>query len=431
MSQSPTPPPGPADPPGAAGANDFPLIQGGPGRVSAQGISKRFHLSGTRGMLRSLLFPKRDGGADDLWALRDVSFSVEPGEAFGIIGHNGAGKSTMLKLLAGIMPPTRGSLALEGRLACLIEVGAGFHPELTGRENVFLNGVILGMTRREIQQKLDSIVAYADLERFMDVPVKRYSSGMFMRLGFSVAVHARPEVLLVDEVLAVGDHAFQNRCVRTISDLRRQGTAVVLVSHNFFTVLGTCSRALWLERGQVRSAGRVDDVVRDYERQVQGVDIGQEIQYEVGEVARFSGAEVRTPMPLPSGGTLSMAVDLDLRTPLVPTLGFGVIRSDGFACGASNTRVLKVRPPRLEGRHRLELDLPDLRLVPGSYRLVLELADEHQAATLARCAVPFQVSSDIPNLDPQFYGVFLPDHRWSVDGKPVDREASLPAGGAS
>ncbi len=400
--------------------SEYPDLVGGPGRVSVEGVCKRYHLSGTRGLLRSLLFPNRDGGADDLWALQDISFAVEPGEAFGIIGHNGAGKSTMLKLLAGIMPVTRGRIDRQGRLACLIEVGAGFHPELTGRENVYLNGVILGMTRREVQARMDSIVAFADLEKFMEVPVKRYSSGMYMRLGFSVAVHAHPEVLLIDEVLAVGDQAFQHRCLQTIGDLRRQGTAVVLVSHSFFTVLGTCSRAMWLDHGRIRSIGAADEVVKAYERQVQGLEVGQEVHFENGEMARFSHPELRSAVPMPSGGTLSVAMDLDLNTRLRPILGFGVVRSDGMACAASNTRVQGGLAPEMSGHHRIELDLPGLRLVPGGYRLIVEVTDEHQSTTLARCALPFQVTSHIPNLDPQFYGVFLPEHRWAVDGARVE-----------
>lgn len=400
--------------------SDFPDLKGGPGSVSVEGVSKRYHLSGTRGLLRSLFFPRRDGGADDLWALQDISFAVQPGEAFGIIGHNGAGKSTMLKLLAGIMPVTRGRIDRQGRLACLIEVGAGFHPELTGRENAFLNGVILGMTRREVQARLDSIVAFAELERFMDVPVKRYSSGMYMRLGFSVAVHAQPEVLLVDEVLAVGDQAFQHRCIETIGRLRREGTAVVLVSHSFFTVLGTCSRAMWLDHGRIRSVGPAEDVVKEYERQVQGLEVGQDTQFEDGELARFRQVELRSPQSLSVGGTLSVAVEVDLKEAMRPILGFGLVRSDGTACGASNTRIQRVLVPEISGRHRVELEIPDLRLIPGAYRLLLEVTDANQAVTLARCGLPFQMTSPIPNLDPSCYGVFLPEHRWKVDGNPVE-----------
>jgi ABC-type polysaccharide/polyol phosphate transport system ATPase subunit len=399
--------------------SDFPDLKGGSGSVSVEGVSKRYHLSGTRGLLRSLFFPRRDGGDDDLWALQDVSFSVQPGEAFGIIGHNGAGKSTMLKLLAGIMPVTRGRIDLRGRLACLIEVGAGFHPELTGRENAFLNGVILGMTRREVQQRLDSIVAFAELERFMDVPVKRYSSGMYMRLGFSVAVHAQPEVLLVDEVLAVGDQAFQHRCIDTIGQLRREGTAVVLVSHSFFTVLGTCSRAMWLDHGRIRAMGSAEEVVKEYEQQVQGLEVGQDVQLEDGEMARFRNAELLSPQALPVGSSLSVAVDIELKEAMHPVLGFGLVRSDGTACGAANTRIQQVLVPELSGRHRVELEIPNLRLVPGAYRLLLEVTDPPQSMTLARCGIPFQMTSPIPNLDPACYGVFLPEHHWKVDGNPV------------
>lgn len=395
------------------------MIAGGPGRIAVEGVSKRYHLSGTRGLLRSLVFPPREEDPDCLWALRDVTFAVQPGEAFAVVGHNGAGKSTLLKLLAGIMQPTRGRIDIQGRLGCLIEVGAGFHPELTGRENVFLNGAILGMKRREIARRLDSIVAYAELEQFLDVPVKRYSSGMFMRLGFSVAVHAQPEVLLVDEVLAVGDQAFQLRCLNTIADLRRQGTAVVLVSHSFFTVLGVCSRAMWLDHGRMRLTGPADEVVRAYERSVQGMEAG-ESSFEGTAQARFLEAEVEGGGRVACGEALRVRLVVEAADTLpAPVLGFGIVRSDGTTCGASNTRVQGERSPDLLGRHELRLELPDLRLLPGAYRLLLELADSHQTTSFARCALPFHVDSDVPNLEPQNYGVYLPPHRWWVDGEAV------------
>jgi len=200
----------------------------------------------------------------EFWALDDVSFQVKRGEAFGIIGHNGAGKSTLLKILCGIMKPTRGGIKVNGKLSALIEVGAGFHPDLTGRENIFLNGLILGMTRQEIKQKFDEIVHFSGLEDFIDTPVKRYSSGMYARLGFSVAAHVDPDILLVDEVLSVGDWPFQRKCVQKMEGLIQKGATVIFVSHNLSMVTKLCDRCLLLERGNIASEGISNEVVRYY-----------------------------------------------------------------------------------------------------------------------------------------------------------------------
>ena len=201
---------------------------------------------------------------EEFWVLNDVSFDLRKGETLGIIGHNGAGKSTMLKHLSGIMEPTRGSIEVNGRLSAMIEVGAGFHPDLTGRENVFLNGVILGMNRAEIKRKFDEIVDFAGLEEFIDTPVKRYSSGMFCRLGFSVAAHLEPEILVIDEVLSVGDFAFQRRGIEKMRAIAKGGATVIFVSHNLQAVAEFCQRSLLLERGRVIADGPTDEVVRRY-----------------------------------------------------------------------------------------------------------------------------------------------------------------------
>ena len=194
------------------------------------------------------------GNWTDFWAIRDVSFEVHRGEALGIIGQNGAGKSTILKLLYNITTPTKGRIAVNGRLAALIEVASGFHPELTGRENVFLNGSLLGMKRREIKRKLDSIVDFAGVSAFIDTPVKRYSSGMYLRLGFAIAAHLDPDILLLDEVLAVGDAVFQTRCIERINQLRNAGTTIVFVSHNLSAVQSLCDRVFLLRQGEIHIA---------------------------------------------------------------------------------------------------------------------------------------------------------------------------------
>jgi lipopolysaccharide transport system ATP-binding protein len=205
-----------------------------------------------------------NGSADDFWALRDVSFEVKPGEVVGIIGRNGAGKSTLLKILSRITEPTSGRAEFRGRIGSLLEVGTGFHPELTGRENIYLNGSILGMSRREIARRFDEIVAFSEVEEFIDTPVKRYSSGMYVRLAFAVAAHLDPEILLVDEVLAVGDATYQKRCIDRMSQIARSGRSILFVSHNMDLIPRLCQKAVRLERGCVVSSGPADAVVRGY-----------------------------------------------------------------------------------------------------------------------------------------------------------------------
>lgn len=202
--------------------------------------------------------------AEEFWVLNDISFDLKKGETLGIIGHNGAGKSTMLKHLSGIMEPTRGTIEVSGRLSALIEVGAGFHPDLTGRENVYLNGVILGMSRAEVKRKFDEIVEFAGLEEFIDTPVKRYSSGMFARLGFSVAAHLEPDILVIDEVLSVGDFAFQRKGLEKMRAIAKSGATVIFVSHNLQAVAEFCQRGILLEKGRVIADGPTDEVVRRY-----------------------------------------------------------------------------------------------------------------------------------------------------------------------
>ncbi len=201
---------------------------------------------------------------NDFWALKDVSFRVEPGEVLGVIGHNGAGKSTLLKVLSRITKPTAGEVRLRGRVGSLLEVGTGFHPELTGRENIFLNGSILGMTRREVQRKFDDIVGFAEIDEFLDTPVKRYSSGMYTRLAFAVASHLEPEILLVDEVLAVGDAQFQQKCLGKMGQVSRSGRTVLFVSHTMSAVKALCTRAVLMEKGRLALDGDVDEVVNRY-----------------------------------------------------------------------------------------------------------------------------------------------------------------------
>jgi len=243
--------------------------------IQAEGLSKRYRigkaprrrslrerLSSPFGYLIGSLQPPSE--EETLWALRDVSFEVKPGEVVGIIGRNGAGKSTLLRILSRITDPTRGRAVVHGRVGSLLEVGTGFHPELTGRENIYLNGAILGMRRSEIDRKFDEIVAFAETARFLDTPVKRYSSGMYVRLAFAVAAHLEPEILVVDEVLAVGDLAFQKKCLGKMGDVAKAGRTVLFVSHNMVAIQNLCERVIWLHNGELKEQGPAAEVISRY-----------------------------------------------------------------------------------------------------------------------------------------------------------------------
>jgi lipopolysaccharide transport system ATP-binding protein len=246
--------------------------------IEFQGVSKCYSVgTGGRSLRNALadlplrLIRRNKPAPAGLWALRDVTFQVSPGESLGILGHNGAGKTTLLKLLSEITYPTQGAVRVRGRLGTLIELGAGFHPEMTGRENVYLNGVILGMTRAEVNRRFESIVDFAGIGRFIDTPVKRYSSGMYVRLAFAVAVHVNPAILLIDEVLAVGDIGFRARCYRRMAELRKNGTTIVLVSHDVYAIRDTCDRALLIWEGQLQADGCPDSVISAYLARMQSI----------------------------------------------------------------------------------------------------------------------------------------------------------------
>jgi len=240
--------------------------------IKAENIGKRYvirHEQKERyktlaGAITSIARAAAPKSKEDFWALDDVSFEINQGERVGIIGRNGAGKSTLLKVLSRIVTPTRGRVEITGRVSSLLEVGTGFHPELSGRENIFLNGSVLGMSKKEIQSKFDEIVDFAEVEKFLDTPVKRYSSGMYVRLAFAVAAHLEPEILIVDEVLAVGDATFQKKCLGKMNDVAGQGRTVLFVSHNLSTVLALCNKGILLENGRIKSSGDVHQVISAY-----------------------------------------------------------------------------------------------------------------------------------------------------------------------
>ena len=255
-----------------------------PGHIRLRGVSRRFKVVHERNLtLKETLLRRGRGRFTELWALQDVSLDIEPGESVAIVGRNGSGKSTLLKLIAGIFPPQKGTLEVSGEVASMLELGSGFHPDFTGRENVFMNGAIHGLSEKQVRARFDSIVDFSELEEFIDLPVRTYSSGMAMRLAFSVAAHVDPDILLLDEVLAVGDEAFQKKCMRRIFDFRDAGGTLVFVSHDPHTVEMVCQRSILLNGGNVLHDGPSADVMLSYhELQAAGhAHVGAEIAPEV------------------------------------------------------------------------------------------------------------------------------------------------------
>lgn len=316
---------------------------------------------------------------DEFWALRDVSFTVRSGEALGIVGPNGAGKSTMLKLLTRLLPPTHGELRLRGRVAALIELSAGFHPDLTGRENAFLQGAMLGMTRREMTRKLDAIVDFSGLDSFLDTPVKRYSSGMIARLGFAVAAHLEPDVLLVDEVLAVGDMAFQAKCLARMEAFKREGVAVIFVSHDMQAVGELCDRALFLHSG-VQASGQTGEVLSRYVQWVYGR--GAATDDGAGRGVAITGAELTTADGAPAdvvtpGTPLRLRVTYVAREPIADIhFGLLVYRSaDGFVAydGNFQGRELGLDPLPVGAPFTVTYDW-SAHLLRGQYHLACHVA---------------------------------------------------------
>jgi len=338
-------------------------------------------------------------GTSERWSLRGVDLDVRAGEIVAVIGRNGAGKSTLLKLAAGVSPPTEGSVRRTAKVAPLIEVGAGFHPELTGRQNVMLNGRLLGMSKAEVQAKLDSIVAFSELERVVDDPVKTYSSGMFMRLGFAVAVHTEPELLLVDEVLAVGDLPFQLKCLDRIRELREAGTGVLFVSHNLVAVQSLASRALLLESGLVRAQGPAREVIADYHAMLavgdRGAELGEDGAVEHGlhlaDVEVLDGQGQAPPYWSP-GDRVHVRLTVQANEDVGPSLLGTTLRKEGAGVVGSWLALEGPQVPAFRRGERRVVGLSlALNVVQGSYQLDAGLASadgkvvhfEQQVATLS------------------------------------------------
>jgi len=335
---------------------------------------------------------------EEFWALKDVSFEIKRGEVVGIIGRNGAGKSTLLKILSRITEPTSGRVEIEGRVASLLEVGTGFHPELTGRENIFLNGAILGMTRVEIRRRFDEIVAFAEVEKFLDTPVKRYSSGMYVRLAFAVAAHLEPEILIVDEVLAVGDVQFQRKCLGKMQEISRSGGRTVLfVSHNLNSILRLTTRAIWLEKGHLQTDAAPAVAIAAYQENLhdtlQVINLSNRKRHshllrnlEITAV-KFAGLAGQ-PWLYDFGEELVFHCRVRIKRPLANfVFGYAIFDSSGVEI-ASTRLPLKLLAGGAPGEYLVALNVPGLRLAPGTYALNLglhsDLGDEDFVEAAAR-----------------------------------------------
>jgi lipopolysaccharide transport system ATP-binding protein len=360
--------------------------------IHVEGLGKRYRVGereryfALRDVItRAVRAPFQRNGArrpvDYLWALRDISLDVKQGEVVGLIGRNGAGKTTLLKLLSRITRPTTGFAEIHGRVGSLLEVGTGFHPELTGRENIYLSGAILGMRKREIERKKDAIVAFAEVERFLDTPLKHYSTGMQMRLAFAVAAHLEPEILLVDEVLAVGDIEFQKKCLGKMQDISKSGRTIVLVSHQMNQIRRLCERVIWVDAGQLCKDGDAEMVISAYEQSSMSAGSRGSIAPASREGVVFIGWEVEEPR---GGGEHAVAsgherVSIKIRLLTDQTIRHGrvatlIYDARGFLLAGWSFDELRLEP----GEHEISLSFSSLPLRPGAYSLYFSIHDDHQ-----------------------------------------------------
>jgi ABC-type polysaccharide/polyol phosphate transport system ATPase subunit len=399
-------------------------------------VSKLYHIGAGRASLREALtrLPRRwlgrkrtnDHDPTEFWAMRDVSFEIGQGEALGIIGPNGAGKTTMLKLLSGITRPTEGRITVNGRIGALIELGAGFHPDLTGRENVYLNATILGLRHKEVDALFDEIVEFSGLRRFIDTPVKRYSSGMYARLGFSVAAHVNADILLVDEVLSVGDTAFQAKCVERMKHMRKQGTTVVFVSHNLMAVGGLCQKGLLMNQGRLEVFGPTEAAIRAYTNVVHAAS-ETELKKNLSEPAAGGGygvditsveligraGKVQDVFMMGEPLTIRIAYHAHRRIER-PVFAIGLVRSDGLNCCSGTSKLSGTDIEAIEGAGVVEVQFDQVNLIPSVYQVGTLIWDyEMIQPYVFTMNQLFRVDAENPNIDNN-YGVFVPNLTWRL-----------------
>jgi ABC-2 type transport system ATP-binding protein len=351
--------------------------------VSVHDVSKSFRLYHERARtIKDRIVARRRAVYEEFWALKDVNLDIGWGETAGLIGANGSGKSTLLKLVAGIIRPTTGRITTRGRIASLLELGAGFHPDLTGRENIYLNASILGRSRKQTDRNFDAIVAFAELEPFIDTQVRHYSSGMYVRLGFAVAVHVDPEILIIDEVLAVGDEAFQRRCLGRIRDFQRDGRTIVFVSHAIDIVREICTRAFFLERGELVAVGRPADVVDTYRQHVYGGDptpVGPIDERGTGEArftdVRFYGQEGEERQMYVPGEPIEIRAHVEVREPIDdPVFGILIYDDTGHHLWGTNSQLQDMTIPRLTQDTVISWKVPSLPVLDSTCAVTLAVS---------------------------------------------------------
>lgn len=390
--------------------------------VSLEDVAKKFRVYHERNQsLKASLMRGRRARYEEFWALDGVSFEVMQGETFGVIGHNGSGKSTLLKTMARILRPDRGTVAVTGSLSALLELGAGFHPELSGRENVYLNAAILGLSRRDVDARFDDIVEFAGLEQFIDTPVKNYSSGMFVRLGFAVAINVEPDVLLIDEVLAVGDESFQRKCAEKIVEFRDQQRTIVIVSHGVGQLRQLCNRVAWIDHGKVKAVGTGPEVVDAYVADAHAGRVSTEedgIRWGSGQV-RVHRVELLGPDGAPTtmvhtGDTVTVRMHYRCaeRVP-EPVFGFAIIRIDGVGITSPDLVDAGMVPPAVEGEGYVEATLRDLPLLEGTYDISIGVGDRAELLTYDHWEKPLRF--DVERATPyERRGVVTMRPEWTV-----------------
>ena len=344
---------------------------------------------------------------NSLWAVKDVSLEVAPGECVGILGQNGSGKSTLLKLITRIIRPTNGRIVVDGRVSALLELGTGFHPDLTGRENIYLNASLLGLDKAYIHEHFDSVVAFSELEEFIDLPVKFYSSGMYMRLGFSIAVHVKPQILIIDEILAVGDQSFQEKCINHIYDMKRQGVTIILVSHSLDIMRKLCTRIVWMQKGQVRAQGSAEAIIQEYLALMQ--EHGQhglrhaDASFErlgTGDIeitgVRLLDKEQKEQDTFITGEPFRVEISFTAHKAVKePEFGLAIYRQDGIQINGPNTQFAGFYIEKVEGKGKICYQVESLPLLPAMYVLSAAVHDSRYTLTYDHHvkAYPFQVGS--------------------------------------
>ena len=371
--------------------------------ITVEGLGKKFRLMQDRNWtLKATLLAGHRTRYEEFWALRDVSFEIPTGETFGIVGGNGSGKSTLLKVLAGILRADEGSAVARGRLSALLELGAGFHPELTGRENVYLNGSILGFTSREIRNLFDDIVEFAELEQFIDEPVRNYSSGMYMRLGFSVAIHVEPEILLVDEILAVGDLTFQKRCLDRFARLRDEGRTIVVVSHDLDMIGRLCDSSVWINKGELASVGSSSSVLEDFISHDENSDMSMSDQ---SHQLRLKSDDLVKSLDLVDINGQSMSSTASGQPALIRvrydadgagepvTVALGLYRADGTHVSSINSGAATSAGNDV-GIIEVDYEMPSLPVQPGTYEISIALHSRDMTKVFERHTHLFRFEVD-------------------------------------